>query len=443
MYQKLPPLLLVILLCTWLTPMAQSGWQITPAGTVDRYDDIYFINADTGWAIAPYQDFTGNLGRILRTTDSGQSWEVQLDSSGLPFRSMGFFDAQTGFIGVLETGLTSADSAVMIRTDDGGQTWSPVTNLPGPRPAGGCGIFIAGDSTLYAVGRFYGPSLIYKTTDRGNSWEYWSLDSLAGGLVDAYFWTPDSGIVIGSTGPFLDSAGVILRTYDGGQTWARLYVTQEDERMLWKISFPSPQIGYISIQQFGNQTPQKFLKTTDGGFTWQELPYRTNVYNAQAIGFVNDSVGWIGGNFNGALNFVTTDGGMSWSNDIWGGRVNRIRIVNDSVIFASGREVYRWDGFPLVNLDPKIDLWNWALHALYPNPVDQSTWITVDIPESAAIQVGIFDLQGRMLRQGKGTSFPAGRHQIELLTGDLPDGVYLVRVKMGEVIRTNRLKVQH
>jgi photosystem II stability/assembly factor-like uncharacterized protein len=438
------PLAFVFVLCSFVcsSTFAQFGWQTTPAGTVQRYDDLFFINADTGWAITPWDGFSNQPAKILRTTDSGASWETQLDSSGMTFRSMGFFDANDGFIGVLEEGQTAADTAVMLHTTDGGQNWLPVNNLPGPRPSGGCGIFIIGDSTMYAVGRYFGPAHIYKTTDRGQSWDYQNLDSLAGGLVDAHFWSADSGIVVGTTGDYFDSSGVILHTFDGGQSWARQYVTQQDGRMCWKISFPSHNVGYISIQQFGGSSPSSFIKTTDGGATWFEQTYWASSYNAQGIGFLNDSVGWIGGNYSGFLNFLTTDGGATWTNQVWGARLNRFQKINDSLVFAAGREVYKWTGFPIVGIDPADKPSDWNVSLAWPNPAQETAWLEVDLPAAEALKVQLFDLQGRLIEEGQDEMFPAGQHQIAILTGKLSDGMYLVRVQMGNVVKTVRLAVQ-
>lgn len=438
------PLFYIFLVCSFLcnTAFAQFGWQITPAGNTQRYDDIHFINADTGWAITPWDGFTQQPAKILRTNDGGQTWITQLDNGGMTFRSLGFFDANDGFIGNLEQGQMFADSAVMIHTTDGGQNWLPVDNLPGPRPAGGCGIAIVGDSLMYAVGRYYGPAHVYKTTDRGQSWDYTNLDSIAGGLVDAHFWSPDSGIVVGTTGDYFDSSGVILRTYDGGQSWSRQYVTQQDGRMCWKISFPSRNIGYVSIQQFGGSSPSKLIKTTDGGTTWFEQTYWASSYNAQGIGFINDSVGWIGGNFNGFLNFFTSDGGATWNNQVWGARLNRFQVINDSLVYCAGREVYKWTGFPMVSVDPNDKPSNWDVSLAWPNPASETAWIEVNLPAPEALQMQLYDMKGRLIEEGQDASFPAGKHQIAVLTDELQNGMYLVRVKMGETVKTVRLAVQ-
>jgi hypothetical protein len=61
-------LLLAILLFSGASIVCgQAVWAVTSTPSVsDRYDDIYFLNSDTGWAISLY--FLGNQqGQVLRT----------------------------------------------------------------------------------------------------------------------------------------------------------------------------------------------------------------------------------------------------------------------------------------------------------------------------------------------------------------------------------------
>jgi len=64
----------------------------------------------------------------------------------------------------------------------------------------------------------------------------------------------------------------------------------------WKIQFITDRIGYVTTE---GPTPEGVvLKTTDGGATWKALSFGT--------------------------------------------RVNRMRVLSESLVFASGDRVYRW-----------------------------------------------------------------------------------------------------
>jgi len=415
---------------------AQFNWIETSAPTVNRYDDIWFMDVDTGWAISPYTSFFNELGSVVKTTDGGLTWTTVWDSAGAVFRAMSFLDADLGFIGTLETGLNPQDTAILYKTTDGGANWAPVNNLPGPRPGGICGMYRINDSTLYAGGRYYGPATFYKTTNRGDSWTAIDLDSLAGGLVDMYFWTADSGIVVGSSGlPFTDSASVVLFTSDAGQTWERKY-RGADREICWKISFPSKNTGYISVQSVG-QANRNFLKTTDQGQTWTSGFFDFGIYVAQGCGFINDSTGWIGGNpGNTALKF-TSDGGQTWSFDQWGQAVNRFRFVSDSVAYASGSKIYRLELVTArAGLSPSADF------QLFPNPSNGLFQVEIPFAPSSDIEVEVRDLQGKMLRSLKPEK---GRNHSASISFDLhgmSPGTYFVHLRKGNSVYVRKVILQ-
>lgn len=403
----------------------QYNWVETSAPEVtDRYDDIYFMNTDTGWAINPYASFFNERGRVIKTTDGGLSWDILWDSAGAVFRAMSFLDADLGFIGTLESGLGAQDTALMYKTTDGGSNWAPVSNLPGPRPGGVCGMYRINDSTLYAGGRYYGPATFYKTTNRGDSWTAINLDSLAGGLVDMYFWNADSGIVVGSSGlPFLDSASVVLFTGDGGQTWERKFRGQNRE-ICWKISFPSKNTGYISVQSLGNAN-RNFLKTTDQGQTWTSGFFDISNYVAQGCGFVNDSTGWIGGNpGNTALRF-TSDGGQSWSTDQWGKSVNRFRFITDSVAYAGGSKIYRLE---LVTGTKQPD----DAQSLNVFPIPSTGKLNIQVPgwQGKEVKIELRDMQGRSLQSLHSGTMNKGKQTLLADLQGLSPGVYFVHVEV-------------
>ena len=361
-------LLLAILLAVSLSSSAQGTWSPTTAPYVtDRYDDIYFINADTGWAACLDDGTYNQQGKILKTTDGGLIWDSTNAPNTSEYRDISFLDSRTGFTGTLQTSFyDSFDTTIMYTSTDGGLDWQPVTNLPGPRPAGVCGMRMINDSTLYACGRYFGPPGFYKTINKGASWSYVNLDSVGGGLVDAFFFGPDTGFIVGTTDTNFNidfgasSSGIILYTTDAGDHWQRVCTTGRMSEMCWKLSFPSRLIGYASIESFRSTVDSQFcMKTTDGGLTWQEVYFCTNSgysqsglggFDAQAIGFINDTVGWIGGRDTTptGTEYKTTDGGNTWTAEHWGKNLNRFRFLNDGSAYVSGLTVYKYCNSPTV-----------------------------------------------------------------------------------------------
>jgi photosystem II stability/assembly factor-like uncharacterized protein len=367
------------------------SWHITPAPILDnRYDDIMFINEDVGWAV----NFSGVL---IKTSDRGNTWQTLNGPVGFFYRSVRFVDSIHGFIGKLApSNTTAADTNFFYKTDDGGNNWTAVENFPGPGAAGICGMCSVNDSFLYAVGRYDGPAGMYKSADKGITWEYHDMSAYASGLVDCYFWSADSGIVIGDRGTAAqawDSGGVILSTFDGGDTWQVRYENPERIGVCWKISFPSRNIGYVSLQEFNFNGNCIFLKTTDGGLNWEEKVYSPDYYNAEGIGFINDTVGWIGGDF--THSYMTIDGGDTWIKDTIGitpepypfeGALNRFRFISDTLGYGSGMAIYRYSKEEIftgistaaANLSLQFEI--------YPNPSNTNITVLFDLLKSASVK---------------------------------------------------------
>lgn len=116
-----------------------------PDTTDGRFEDIYFCDANTGFAIV-------QSGKVYKTTDGGSSWvnsAFTVDNN----RSVGFFTPSIGIIGTLDS------NNLLYRTTNGGFNWTEISpSIDGVKPKGICGISIVDENTAYGVGRYYCPS---------------------------------------------------------------------------------------------------------------------------------------------------------------------------------------------------------------------------------------------------------------------------------------------
>lgn len=405
-----------------------------------RFDDVYFLNADTGWAV----NFAYGLddGYLMGTTNGGTTWQLLWDSLGLSLRDVGFTDALNGWAGTLEEGGSPQESGILYHTSDGGANWDSVPNLPGPRPAGICGMQVVNDSTVYAVGRYFGPAGFYKTTNNGQTWSYTNCSNVAGGLVDLHFFNPDTGYAIGTSSPnYLSGNGRIIYTTDAGNTWSIVHTSAHTNEICWKISFPSRQVGYVSLQAFANSGWQYFLKTIDGGATWSDLNISTaggpsGSYNIQGIGFINEQVGWVGG---GGSNYHTTDGGVTWTVQSWGETLNRFRFLNDSVAYAAGKKVYRMSRLA-VGLDDALPN-GFDLLQNHPNPFSDFTVIEYNLPVAHEVQISLFDLMGKKVADLVNEHAAAGNHRLIWSVNGIADGIYFYTMRIGDDSMTRKLVI--
>jgi len=100
--------------------------------------------------------------------------------------------------------------------------------------------------------------------------------------------------------------GLVLRSEDGGRSWAPLPVDGDHFRA---IHFPTSSVGYIAG---GAGT---ILKTEDGGRTWEKLRNGGGIWESnvpfRAVFFTDEETGYLAGE-KGVV-WKTEDGGRSWA----------------------------------------------------------------------------------------------------------------------------------
>jgi hypothetical protein len=176
-------------------------------------------------------------------------------------------------------------------------------------------------------------------------------------LIDCYFPAPERGWVVGgkTDEPVPTRNNVIplvLYTEDGGRTWqnqvSNLQAQFPKGEWGWKIFFLDDRIGFVSLENF---TQGAILKTTDGGRSWARLPVNDPQQNAnlEGVGFGDENHGWVGGWGDAAFQRLssseTTDGGRTWTDaDAIGKALNRFRFFGKPVTvgYASGQTVYKY-----------------------------------------------------------------------------------------------------
>lgn len=282
-----------------------ENWEIQSAQiTIPGLNSIYFSNKTFGWAV-------GNRGTILKTTNGGKNWIRQDNSLEMNLTSVKFFNEKEGII--------SGEKGLILTTTNGGSNWDIKYSATGYKlnciSANTSGnVWTCGDS-----------GIIMYSSNFGNIWSKgnWVTDFT---FKDIYFSNNETGWIIG--GP-----GFIFKTTNGGISW----VQQQSKTGFWlnAIQFIDNQNGWIAGKS-GLEDEYNFnagpnvnviYKTTDGGKNWQlsKLPTvaeRYNVYGIRSINFVDKDNGWISG-YVSELSFPdvypegiiyrTTNGGKTWT----------------------------------------------------------------------------------------------------------------------------------
>jgi len=296
--------------------------------------DVCFVDSLYGWGVGGWSSpnpSDTSRGICLRTSDGGNSWTMVYDTSGRSMMlSVSFVNRSRGWM--------MGDSSFSLGTTDGGATWSVLPQIGEYFSA--FALRFVNDTLGYFSGGayFYGMmegSFIGRSTDGGNTWteavpyRYWKwllgldifgsgwawtgggYDTLyrttnAGGSWEGYAFPAQSrwynGTAFGDTsdGVAVCLNGYILRTSDGGRSWAQR--PSPTTQGLNGAEMPDPQNAW-ACGAGGN-----IIASTDGGINWTTQVSGTSV-TLHKIWFVNERQGWAVGDSGVILH--TEDGGRS------------------------------------------------------------------------------------------------------------------------------------
>ncbi len=254
----------------------QAQWQwLNPLPEGNEFFDATFIDGSTGWII-------GGNGSLLKTTDGGLTWTSQdniLRTTPFLGLSVTFTDAFNGLI--------SMNNGLMLRTSDGGATWDllPRTAMVLQK------VRQAPDGSLWGIGSL---GAIARSTDGGLTWTPFST-GLTTVIFDIAF--PDASTAVAVCG-----GGISIRSTDSGQTWTQSSAPIATD--FASVSFRSATDG------FAIQRPKSLLRTTDGGQSWSDTLFTVN--ELLQVRFVDEQTGWLVSNSPGSV-YKTTNGGQSWN----------------------------------------------------------------------------------------------------------------------------------
>jgi photosystem II stability/assembly factor-like uncharacterized protein len=275
-----------------------ANWTTT---NVTATDNLYSIYSADDQHIYIY-----GSPRLYKTADGGATWTSVTISPAITSNCFecGFIDSVTVIEGL--------SCKYIHKTNDGGISWSIISNDEIPIGTLGNSLFFTDDSTGYVAGN---SGKIYKTIDGGLNWNQ-QISPTTEILNEIWFINRDTGFVAADD-------GVFLRTNDGGATWTDTYI---GTTFFYAVQFPSPSVGYRA----GNNGLVE--KTINGGTTWTSLPVGTtnSIYSVQ---FINDSIGYIAG----AGIKRTLDGGQTWNN-ITGSTAsgNHIWVMSKDTMISAG-----------------------------------------------------------------------------------------------------------
>ncbi len=249
---------------------------------------------------------------------------------------------------------------MILRTEDGGETWLDVTpDKVYNDPAYAKSFFLDAKIGWILIEDVDGPMVgtLFHTTDGGQTWNWRNTPF---GRSDFGFLDVERGYALTDLGAAVGSMGVaIWETKNSGGDWNRTFVHQpglDDSLPLsgikHGIAFRDPLNGWI-----GGSVPQNgyfwLYRTRDGGFTWtQQDPDMPDGYeNAQAMVFApiffNENDGVLPVRLfweeTATAFYVTEDGGETWI-------VGLPVTMSGKYAIASLQDFWVWDGGGVIML---------------------------------------------------------------------------------------------
>jgi len=336
---------------------------------------ILFLNSNTGFIGA-------NYGKIFRTTDSGNTWEIYLTGTNSVIQYMSFINISTGFI--------STTNGEIYKTTNTGTNWSLIKNFNAQFYED---IHFFDENKGLISKSIYGVNDILMTTNGGIDWN--SVFVPACELRDFYFIDQNTGYVSGTS--------KIYKTINGGQNWTL------------SNSFTSASM--YSIYSIGDKVwacggSGKILYSSNGGSNWQTQDSKTNqtlnsiVFLDSSVGYVCGSAGYIGKTTNSGTVFIS-------------------KISN-----TVPPSIYLEQNYPNP-FNPKTKI---RFDVANGFPVRTSG---NDPPRRVVLKV--YDIMGREVQTLVNESLKPGTYEVSFDGSQLTSGVYFYKLIAGNFVETKKM----
>ena len=266
---------------------------------------------------------------------------------------------------------------------------------------------------------------VYKSTNRGNTW-----DKISNGFLGGFYFSmlevapSDNAYLYGGNG------GGVWMTSDGGTIWNNIsngVITSVGASDI-AISYSDPETIWVTKNGFADG--DKVFKSSDAGQSWENISMNLPNVSVNCVVYEN-------GPANGV--YVGTDVGIYYINDNlseWVDFSNGLPNVivleleinyKESKIKAATYGRGLWES-PLISPSVSVpDIATDEMLMVFPNPSDGNITIVTEYSETDTPTLEVFDMSNRRIHM---EVLPTGtkRQYIELDLSSYPSGTYIVRL---------------
>lgn len=354
--------------------------------------DVFFIDDSEGWITTWHA--SNDTAAILHTTDGGQTYDVQITQ--FPCYAIHMLNENVGYAG--------GESGFVYKTTDGGENWvlhgsiaNTLTSINFP-PVGDTG-YCTGFNGTFAKITPLGVTLLES--------------SVNGGLYDVCF---------------------PVNKTEGKACGGDLLLTFINEVLAGNNDYPSG--SYYAICMVDNNegwaAGTKIIHTEDGVSWFDQGMVLTETL--LSVYFLNNKIGWTVGS-NGTI-FQTSNGGIDWNvegAELSTAILNGVHFTSptNGYVVGNSKALFKYTEVSGVG-DTKLPI----EFELFPNPVSekfelQSAEFGVD-----AGKVELFDLNGKKLYEEE---IEKGEESIEIKVSKLQAGMYFCKITIGKRSSTKKI----
>lgn len=348
--------------------------------------DVSMVDTNNIWFCGDGND-AGT--KIWASTDGGENWKIQYESSDTSFVVLEYirmFDLNHG----ISMGSSFFDSpAPVLRTSDGGTNWIEM-NQEYLKASYTHGYYRSIDFVNLNIGFFVKKwENLYKTFDGGKTW-ITVLDSVFG-LETVNFYDENFGLASRMN-------GFIYRTIDGGDSWEQIDQDILTDEAIFSYLPKEPEKIW-ALQSYSEDLI--LFNSSDSGSSWTAIPLDSIKRGIDMV-FTSNSNGWILTHYSV---YYTNQGYITSS-------LNRQDITSKEKI---------------------------KIYQNYPNPFNSSTRIRFDIQYHDHVTIEIYNTLGQKLEILLDKNLYPGNYKVVFDAKNLSSGVYYYIIRSGKFHEVNKM----
>lgn len=382
--------------------------------TSNNFGEIFFINNQTGWA-------AGGYGNLFKSTNGGNNWFNQYNNSSIYFTSVRFIDNNTGW---------TAGTHVL-KTSNSGINWTIIASN-----------YLM--LKIYPVDHFklWGLNINFDIVKSVNGGENWVIvnSGYSGQYYDIFFINELTGWAVGT-------GQKIIKTTDGGATWALQYGNNWPG-FFKSIHFYNSNVGFAAGLNPGNMN--MLLNTTNGGLNWNVLMF--SPLNFNRVFTINNNSAFFTTN---EEIYFSSNAGLNWNlqNNCGTNTINSIYFSDSLTGWIAGsngmiQKTISGGNFVEITIINNFIPENFNLHQNYPNPFNPVTKIKFDIPQNhlplqggdrEGVLLKIYDLLGREISTLVNEQLKPGSYSVDWDASGYASGVYFYSLVTDQYTETKRM----